>query len=638
MQLAFATGGDWLKDRFKLPPAVPAFGPRTQRIFSIFWIAAFLLALAGPITGIYLRYSAPENNSQLLLGSRAGFAVSLQNATTVRFPVGSTSSAAGIRAGDRIVAVYGLPLPKVMPMSEEALAVHQDDPAYIAMGNLLFGTDEAEVPLTVRSADGTVRDVTVTTGEQHIDAAARALGISPKLLNFIDLLHVISYPFLFWAAWILHRRNGRDAVSSILSLAILLTMSAEQPSATFLATIGVSRGINVALFDLGNVLVLAGILLFPNGTLSWRLVALIASLPILMLLQGQAYAFVFVAFMVVAVLKLLRCMRQTPSSDLRLQIRWALFGFSGYSVLRGVSIACDMLKWSTDSYGHQLLLEFVAGIALGVGVLMLQLGLLIALLRYRLYDAEAIISKTVSVALITLLLGAGFGGIMEGIITQMQNIYPNSQTPAAMIGATLAIMFIEPLRKKVESWTDRKFQKSLFILRDDLPESIKELRETASLDELLSETLVRVQDGVRAVRSALIIGGRITETRNIAPAEATAWRATNEGFSSDLCAPKDRVFPIRVPLVPSSDKEEEPMGYILVGPRPDGSIPSREEQKALSAVSETIARAIRTVIKRQEHEQEVADNIAATNRRIDRIEALLDGSAAVSAKRRPRTA
>ena len=42
---------------------------------------------------------------------------------------------------------------------------------------------------------------------------------------------------------------------------------------------------------------------------------------------------------------------------------------------------------------------------------------------------------------------------------------------------------------------------------------------------------------------------------------------------------------------------------LLVGPRPDGSIPSRDEQKALREVSEAIARAIRTVIKREAREQ-----------------------------------
>ena len=48
------------------------------------------------------------------------------------------------------------------------------------MGNLLFGTDASEVPLTVRGKDGKVRDITVATGEQHIDAGARALGMVPQ--------------------------------------------------------------------------------------------------------------------------------------------------------------------------------------------------------------------------------------------------------------------------------------------------------------------------------------------------------------------------------------------------------------------------------------------------------------------------
>ena len=88
-------------------------------------------------------------------------------------------------------------------------------------------------------------------------------------------------------------------------------------------------------------------------------------------------------------------------------------------------------------------------------------------------------------------------------------------------------------------------------------------------------------------------------------------------------------------LVPSSDKEE-PIGYLLVGPRPDGSIPSRDEQKALKEVQESIARAIRTVIKREARERQVADLIADNARRIEELEALLMGGPMTS--NRPRTA
>lgn len=627
MQLALVNGGHGGASRFRLPAAVPPFNTRAYRLFSILWIAAFLLALIGPIMGIYDRYYSPENNSQLLLGSRAGLAVSPTDATHVRFTVGPAAKAAGVRSGDKIIAVYGLPLPRTMPVTEAALAEHANDPAYIAMGNLLFGTDESQVPLTIRSRDGRVREVTVTTNEDHIAAAARSVGIWPRLLSFVDLFPVISYPFLLWAAWILHRRNSRDVVSSILSLAVLLTMGAEQPSAVFLSTVGVPRWLNVALFDLGNVLLLAGILLFPHGQLSWRRIALLACLPLLMFLHGQLYQVYFVSFFIIAVLILLRCMRSTPPGDLLQQIRWALFGFASYAALRGISILGDLLKWSTGSFEQQMLVEVLAGISFGLGTLVLQFGLLVALLRYRLYDADAIIGRTVSVAIVTLVISGGFAGVMEGIITGIQFLYPDSdtsQTVAAMAGAIFAASCIEPVRDRARNWTERRFQKNLFLLREDLPEHVRDMRETASLGEMLEEILARVAAGVRAVRAAAIVNGCVFRADGITAEEVEQWRSSTDAldYKSDICDAADRVFPIRVPLVPSSDREE-PIGYLLAGPRPDGSIPSREEQKALKEVSEGIARAIRTVIRREAHEAEITDLIADTRRRLDAIEEIL---------------
>jgi hypothetical protein len=634
-QLAFANVQS-AAGRFRLPPAVPPFNTLTLRIFSLLWFAAFILALAGPIAGFYLRYTAPSNNSQLLLGSRAGFAVSPGDATLIRFAVGPEAQKAGIVPGDRIVAVYGLPLPPSMPMNEEALAAHQEDPAYIAMGNLLYGTDEAEVPLTVKDPSGRVRDITVTTGEQHIEAGAKAIGISAKMLSFIDLLPVLAYPFLLYAAWLLHRRNSRDVVSSILSIAVLFTIGAEQPSSVFLAFIGVPRWLNVAVYDLGNVMLLAGILLFPHGNLSWRLVGLLAALPLLMFLHGQGYQAFFVGFMILAVLLLLRCLRRTTSAEMQQQVRWALLGFSGYALLHGLSISADYFKWSADSFGHQLLIELLAGVSFAFGVMILQLGLLIALLRFRLYDADVAISRSANFALITLAVAAIFAAAQDVVKQIVFNYSGNSNSDGPIIfAAALATMLVNPIQDRIQRWSERRFQHNLFILRDDLPESVRDLRETASIEELLDDVLRRIEEGVRSVRSAFIVEGRILDTRDVTVGEVEEWRAANQGFSRDLCEPKDRMFPLRIALIPSSEKHEEPIGYILVGPRPDGSLPSREEQKALAGVSETIARAIRTVVKREQREREVAENITNANLRIDALEQLLRGPAL---KRSPGTA
>jgi hypothetical protein len=527
-----------------------------------------------------------------------------------------------------------------MPVNEEALAEHANDPAYIAMGNLLFGTDDAEVPLTVRDPNGRVRDVTVTTSEHHIDAGAKALGASPKLLSFIDLLHIVFYPFLLWAAWLLHRRNSRDVVSSLFSLAVLLSIAAEQPSSVFLGTIGLPRPVNVAMYDLGNIFLLAGIMLFPHGNLSWRVVGLIACLPLLLFLHGQLYQAYFVCFMVIGVLSMTRRLKRTESSEQRQQIRWALLGISAYAVLRCISIICDYSKWSTSSFGQQLLVEIAAGITFALAVLFLQLGLLIALLRYRLYDAEIAIGRSVNFAVITLGVAAIFAAAGDALKQIVYNYSGNTNSEGPIIfAAALATIMVNPIQERVQRWSEKKFQKNLFLLREDLPQSVRDMRETASLTEMLKEILAQVDRGVRSVRGAMIVNGCVLSVRGLGADEVEAWRTSvfAHDYKSDMCEPSDRLFPIRVPLVPSSG-EEEPIGYLLVGPRPDGSIPSRSEQKAIDDVSEEIARGIRTVIKREAREAEIAEMIADNSRRIEAIEAILDAGPAATGKRSRGTA
>ena len=187
---------------------------------------------------------------------------------------------------------------------------------------------------------------------------------------------------------------------------------------------------------------------------------------------------------------------------------------------------------------------------------------------------------------------------------------------------------VNPIQERVQAWSEKRFQKNLFLLRNDLPQSVRDMRETASLADMLDEILAQVDRGVRAVRAAMIVNGCVMCARGLTTEEVDAWRTSvfARDYKSDICESSDRLFPIRVPLVPSSD-DEEPIGYLLVGPRPDGSVPSRAEQKALDEVSEDVARAIRTVIKHEAREAEVAELIADNARRIGVLEALIGGAA-----------
>src|SRR4029079_17985686 len=124
MQLALPNAGLAPRGGGRLPPCVPPFNTLAYRVFTALWMVAFALALVGPLAGLYERYHERGNNSQLLLGSRAGFAVSPRDATIFRFPVDPQAAGAGVIAGDHITAIYGLELPPSMPVNERALAEH----------------------------------------------------------------------------------------------------------------------------------------------------------------------------------------------------------------------------------------------------------------------------------------------------------------------------------------------------------------------------------------------------------------------------------------------------------------------------------------------------------------------------------
>ena len=611
-----------LRRRFRLPKRVPPFNTVTYRIFSAIWIAALLLAIAGPVMGLYQRYMAAGDNSQLVLGSRAGFAVSLQDATHIRFRVGPEAGKAGIRKGDDIIAIYGLPLPAKMPMTDEALAEHPDDPAYLAMSTLLFGTEQMPVPLTVRSTDGSIREVTVTTGEHHVNEAAIERGFSPTLLGFVDLVHVIFYPFLIWAAWILHRRNARDAVSSVLSLAILLMIASELPSTTFLAGIGVPREVTIGLYDLGRVLLVAGIVLFPHGELTPRRAILLCSAPLLMLLQGRLYWAWLLMLLIMGVLIQVRRLRTTQSADIQQQIRWALLGFTAYAICWSTSYVLDLSKWTVGSFTTQLTFEVAAGLALGLSVFFLQLGLLVALVRYRLYDAEAVISRTASIAIVTLSIVAVFAGVMEGIITGMQTIYPDAEMEAAMAGAIVATVLIHPLHQRVEKWTERRFHKSLIELREDLPEVMRDTRDTASLEDFLEDVLTRVVDAVHATRAAVVLDSEVRQAVGVSPEEVRRWLAEFKPKADRHvldCVPEDHTFPLRLEIETTAGA----FGWLLIGPRPDGSIAGGDEQEALEKMATTLGRSVRIVLTREEQKQEMLQLLYAHGDRIERIEKAL---------------
>ena len=204
-----------------------------------------------------------------------------------------------------------------------------------------------------------------------------------------------------------------------------------------------------------------------------------------------------------------------------------------------------------------------------------------------------------------------------------------------IFAAALSPVLLNPLQERITRWSENRFQKNLMILKDELPDSVRDLRETASLGELIDDVLARIIKGVRTTHVAAVIDQGVFRTRGISKEKVEEWRDGTIGWDrlDDVCHPKDKIFPIRVPLIPG--EEEDLLGFLLIGPRPDGSVISHDEQKAMKEVAEPIARAIRNVVRRVAYERRLESMIEKSARRLDELEAKIGdlGMAPVSSSR-----
>lgn len=601
---------------------IPDFSPRAYLVFTILWWAALLLAVAGPVAGTWSRIADGAQNSALVPGSRAGVALAEEDLTRIRFPVGPEAQAAGIRAGDEIVAIDTIPVSEVVPMpgtpaADGAAGGSESD--LLLFSDLIAGEAPRDIVLTLRGADGATRDVAVRAGEGHIAAGARALGVPPGLLGFVDLIHLLTYPFLLVSAWLLLRRKREDVVSSVVSLAILLAMGTEQPAAAALAAAGVPEAVHRLLYDLANICLIGGILLFPHGRLAPRAaVPLLALLPALFVLEGDTYRAMLIALMGGAVGVLLWRLR-TAAGDERQQLKWAVFGFAGYALFIAVGLVADMLKPGAASLAGQLLLEAAAGLGFALAFLTLQAGLLVALLRYRLYDAEVAISRSASFALIALILATVFAATMEGVKEVILRFFGrDAGSIAPIVGAALSTALVNPVYERVQHWAEGRFHRRLAEMRRALPEALRDLRHVATLPELVGEVLARIAAGVRAARVAMVLDGAVAGTRGCAAAEVEAWRAATalDPGAAPAVETHDPVFPLRRPLLLESG---DCIGWILLGPHPDRSRLSTAELGALDEIAGPIARAIRVVQGREARERAVTEALEAQQRQIDAL-------------------
>jgi hypothetical protein len=171
------------------------------------------------------------------------------------------------------------------------------------------------------------------------------------------------------------------------------------------------------------------------------------------------------------------------SGERRQQLKWLL---AGAAVLAVSEAVIQPLSASPHlSAAEQGILNTAGAVALAA----LPAGLAVAIMRYRLYDIDRIISRTLAYAIVTGLLIGVYTGLVL-LATQVLTI----TSPVAVAAATLATAALfNPVRRRVQRVVDRRFNRARYDADQTVTAFAARLKDSVDLDAVQSDLASVVQ-------------------------------------------------------------------------------------------------------------------------------------------------
>jgi hypothetical protein len=235
------------------------------------------------------------------------------------------------------------------------------------------------------------------------------------------------------------------------------------------------------------------------GVLLWPLRAVVDRDPVELLAAGQAFvlnaAFPFMLLCGLACLTALAVRFRRARGIERQQLKWLLFAAAITVVILSLSLLVNRL-W---------LLPLLPAIPVAAGI---------AILRYRLYDIDRIISRTLAYGLLTVILGGCYAALVLGLGQLL-----GRDSPLVVAGATLAVAALfQPARRRIQQAVDRRFNRRRYDAAQTIQAFTARLRDEIDLDTLSAELLAVVDQTVQPISRSLWLRPASATSKQAVPA------------------------------------------------------------------------------------------------------------------------
>ena len=180
------------------------------------------------------------------------------------------------------------------------------------------------------------------------------------------------------------------------------------------------------------------------------------------------------------------------TGDRREQLKWLISG--GFVCVVGLMVSLQL------GPSHSTLWHWVANVS-SLGIVALPVALGIGILKYRLYEIDRLISRTLSYAIVTGLLV----GVYVGMIALTTHLIPLSSSVGVAASTLVAVGLFTPVRRRVQRRVDRRFNRAQYDAEAMVATFSTRLRDAVQLETVRSDLLDVVNAAVEPSQVSLWI-------------------------------------------------------------------------------------------------------------------------------------
>jgi hypothetical protein len=177
------------------------------------------------------------------------------------------------------------------------------------------------------------------------------------------------------------------------------------------------------------------------------------------------------------------------SGDRRQQLKWL-----GAGGAVAITVLLTTIIWSTAP-------SFVGDVVLPIALMALPLSIGVGVLKYRLYEIDRLVSRTLAYAILTALLA----GVFVGLVALSTNALALSGRVGVAASTLAAAALFNPLRVRIQHLVDRRFNRSRYDAEATVAAFTAQLRDAVEIDAIRADLLDAVNSAVQPRHASIWI-------------------------------------------------------------------------------------------------------------------------------------